>query len=315
VGEPGAPSAARSRHWLIRSLGWLIAAAAVAFCVRAIVEAWPQVRASLADAGAGWLGAAFGCSAAAMIGLGLLWWRCLTVFGVPTRPADAVTWYFGGELGKYLPGGVWAVVGRGELAWRSAGISRGTGYATTLLSYACMTLAAGLVCGVLAPVAAADRHGLGWGWLLLVLVPLGLVASHPAVLQRVLDAARRLTGGRVDLTAPSWPAMLRLIAWAIPTWLLVGAAATLSTAGLHLAQNPARVAFAAVAAWIIGFLAVPVPVGAGVREVVFLVLCGLPAGPGTAVAAIARAMLMVVDGVGGVLGLWLARPRQALGED
>jgi uncharacterized membrane protein YbhN (UPF0104 family) len=97
--------------------------------------------------------------------------------------------------------------------------------------------------------------------------------------------------------------MLRLIGWALPTWLLVGGAATLVTLALHLDQEPSRVAFAAVAAWIIGFLAVPVPAGAGVREVIFVLLCGLPSGPATAVAAIARALLLLVDGLGGVAGL------------
>ncbi len=250
-----------------------------------------------------------------MIGLGLLWWRCLRLFGVRTRPVPAVAWHFGGELGKYLPGGVWAVLGRGEFAWRGARVSRGTAYATTLVSYACMTVAAAVVCGVLAPVAAADGEGLGWGWLLLALVPVGIVAAHPAVLGATLAAGRRITRGRVDLVAPPWPAMLRLIGWATPTWLLIGAAATMVTESLGFDQEPARVAFAAVAAWIIGFLAVPVPAGAGVREVVFVVLCGLSTGPATAVAAIARALLLVVDGAGGLAGLYYVSRTPARADD
>ncbi len=306
-GAEPAPTGARPRRVPglrpLRIIGVLVAALAVGFCVRAISRAWPEVRASIAHANAGWLIAAFVLSAAAMTGLGLLWWRCLHLFGVPVRPGAAIAWYFGGELGKYLPGGIWTVVGRGELARRGHGVHRGVGYATTLISYACMCVAAAVVCGALAPVAAARGGGLGWGWALLALIPLGAAAVHPAVLGPALRVGRRISRGRLDLTPPDWPAMLRLIGWAVPTWLLLGAASTLVTLALHLDQEPSRVAFAAVAAWIIGFLAVPVPAGAGVREVVFVLLCGLPAGPATAVAAIARALLLIVDAAGGVAGL------------
>jgi uncharacterized membrane protein YbhN (UPF0104 family) len=301
---PTTRAEAPSRRWtrLLHAVGVAVALAAIAACVRAIVDAWPEVRSAVVDADVGWLGTAFAASAASMLGLGLLWWQCLRVFGVRVRPVPAVAWHFAGELGKYLPGGVWAVLGRGELA-RRGGINRGTAYATTLISYACMTVAAAVVCGVLAPIAAAAGSGLGWGWLLLALVPIGLAAAHPAVLGRILDTARRWSRGRVELVAPPWPAMLRLIATATPTWVLLGAASVAVTHALGFEERPSRIAFAAVAAWIVGFLAVPVPAGAGVRELVFVVLCGLPAGPATAVAAIARALLLVVDGLGGFAGL------------
>jgi uncharacterized membrane protein YbhN (UPF0104 family) len=285
----------------LQVIGAVVTAAALAFCAHAIVDAWPEVRHSLVHASAGWLAAALACSAAAMSGLGLLWWRCLRLFGTRVRALPALAWHFGGELGKYIPGGIWAVLGRGEFARRGADVNRGTAYATTLISYACMTVAAAVVCGALAPFSHSTV--LGWEWALLLLVPAGVAAAHPAVLGRGLVLGRRLSGGRVDLTAPRWSSMLRLIAWAIPTWLLVGTAAVMVTEALGFDQRPARVALAAVAAWIVGFLAVPVPAGAGVREVVFVVLCGLSAGPATAVAVIARALLLVVDGVGGLAGL------------
>jgi uncharacterized membrane protein YbhN (UPF0104 family) len=285
-------------------VGVLLAVAAIAFCTKAVVDAWPTVRDAVTHADTLWLVAAFGASAVAMVGLGLLWWRCLKLFGQAVRPEQAVAWHFGGELGKYLPGGIWPVVGRGELARRGAGVGRGVAYGTTLISYACMTVAAAVVCAVLAP--AELDGGPGWRWSLLLLLPLGIAAAHPALLGKLLALGGRITRGRVDLVAPPWPAMLRLIAIAVPTWLLVGAAAAMVTHALGFEQHPARVAFAAVAAWIVGFLAVPVPAGAGVREVVFVLLCGLPAGPAAAVAVIARALLVVVDGAGGIAALSLA---------
>jgi glycosyltransferase 2 family protein len=303
--QPGRDRTA-GRLSALRIIGALVALVAIALCVRTLADSWPQVRTAVANANVAWLLAALACSAASMIGLGLLWWRCLQLFGAPAKPAAAVAWYFGGELGKYLPGGVWTVLGRGELAHRSGLTTRGVGYTTTLISYGVMCVAAAVVDGVLAPFVAIDG-GLGWTWALLLLVPLGVAVVHPAVLGRLLAATRQLTRGRLDLSPPPWPAMLRLIGCSVPTWVAIGAAAVLITEALGYHQDPSRVAFAAITAWIVGFLAVPVPAGAGLRELIFVLTCGLAAAPATAVAAIARLMLLVVDGTGGVLGLWYAR--------
>jgi len=294
----------RAVRWL-RIVGVAVALAAIGFCVKTLGDEWSSVRHSIAHASPGWVAVALCCSAAGMTCLGMLWWSCLHVFGDTQRRSHAVAWYFGGELGKYLPGGIWPVLGRGELAQRG-GVSRGKAYATTLLSYAVMCVAAAIVCGVLAPIAAAS-HGLGWGWAMLAVIPVGIAAVHPAILGRILRLAGRLSRGRVSLEPPTWSAMLGLITRAIPTWVLVGFASVAVTEALGYHEHPARVAFAAVAAWILGFLAVPVPAGAGLRELVFIAFSGLATAPATAVATIARLLLIIVDAIGGLLGLWFAR--------
>ncbi len=278
---------------------------AVGLCLRTLIDQWSAIGPALRQTHAGWIAIAGVSSALSMVGLALLWWRCLRLYGTRTRLADTTAWYFAGELGKYLPGGVWSVVGRGELAQRG-GVGRGQAYSTTLLSYASMCIAAALVCGALAPVATRGS-GLGWGWAVLALIPLGCLAVHPAIVRPILSVAARVTRGRVALQVRPWGSMLGLVLWSVPTWILVGAAASAVTAALGYDQQPARVAFAAIAAWIVGFLVVPVPAGAGVRELVFVALCGLAAGPATAVAALARLLLVAVDMVGGLAGLWWAR--------
>ena len=305
--ETGGASLRRSGAALaLRVVGLLIALAAVAFCVKTLVDEWSTIGPSIAHASLGWILVAFACAALSMTGLGVLWWRCLALFGERRRLGTAVAWYFGGELGKYLPGGIWPVVGRGELAFRG-GVSRSVGYVTTLISYGTMCVAASVVCGVLAPIAAADGGGLGWGWALILLIPIGVAAVHPAIFGRLLALGGRLSRGRLNLEPRPWPDMLRLIAWSIPTWVLLGGSSAAVSQALGYHGQIARVAFAAVAAWVIGFLAVPVPAGAGLREVIFIALSGMPTAQATAVAATARVLLIVVDGVGGVLGLWYSQ--------
>src|SRR5690606_27419661 len=101
--------------------------------------------------------AALALSGLAMWFLALLWHQCLHTFGSPVRMRDATSWYFAGELGKYLPGGVWAVVGRAELA-RRRGVARSSGYATTVLSLMLMCVGGALVMGPSPAVRSGQRR-------------------------------------------------------------------------------------------------------------------------------------------------------------
>jgi uncharacterized membrane protein YbhN (UPF0104 family) len=83
----------------------------------------------------------------------------------------------------------------------------------------------------------------------------------------------------------------------VPAWLLVGAttAAVLRAFGEPVGwQAPA----AAVLAWVCGFLAVPVPAGAGVREAVFVATSGLDSGLALTVAVTTRLAFLLVDLLG-----------------
>jgi uncharacterized membrane protein YbhN (UPF0104 family) len=301
----GTPTTHRSPWW--RLLGAAVAITAIALCVRALADSWPSVRTALRHAQLGWLAPVLVCSAASMVGLALQWWRWLRAFGLDTGPVDASAWYLGGELGKYLPGSVWTVFGRGELA-RRAGVGRGPSYASTLLAYGTMCAAAAAVCGATG-TALALGGGPHWAWAFTPLLVLAPGVVHPRVLRRALAVGRALTRGRLEAPVPTWQGMLRLVGWCIPAWLLLGAASVSLTRLLDLDVSPTRIVLAAVTAWIVGFVAVPVPAGAGVRELVFVALCGLPTGSGSAVALLSRSSLLLVDAVLGAAGLMIAARR------
>ncbi len=287
-------------------LGIGIAVLAVFLLVRTLIRQWPSISLSLAHANVVLLIVAFLLAAVGMEFLALLWRQCLSVFG-DSHPVPRVSaWYFAGELGKYVPGGIWPVVGRGELA-RRGGVPRSVAYTSTLLSLGVMCVGGAVTCGVLAPVVASEGGRVGPVWLLLAVAPLGIAVVHPAIFRRLLGLAYRVTRGRIDLPAPPWRQMIVLILVSVPAWVSIGLASVVTSSALHLDQQPARVLFAAVAAWVVGFLAILVPAGAGVRELVFVALCGLASGPAVAVAALTRVMLILVDGLGGVGGLIVLR--------
>ena len=171
------------------------------------------------------------------------------------------------------------------------------------MSMGLMCVGGGVVSGLLVPIVAADGGRVGVEWLLVGLVPLGILFAVPAVHGAIFRLLNRFTRGRLALEPTSFLRMAGLIASAVPTWLLVGGASVLITAAFGYSQHPAQVAFAAIAAWIVGFLAIPVPAGAGVRELVFVVSSGLDPGAAVSVAAMARVMLILTDAAGGGLSI------------
>lgn len=292
----------------LRVAGILLGVLAVGLCVRALVSEWATVGPALADADPWLLVAATACGGLGLWFLALQWWLVMLAFGGRPDLGRASLWFFAGELGKYLPGGVWPILGRGELA-RRGGVPRSVGYATTILGMAMMCVGAAFACVLLAPFAIGGITPAGPALWILVLIPVGLVVVHPRVFGALLRLVNRITHGRIDLTAPSWSRMVGLIAVSVPTWLLVGCASVLTAQALGLDQQPARVALAAVVAWIVGLLVVPVPAGAGIRELVFAGVCGLPFGQAIAVAAVSRLCYIGFDLAAGVTSLALLRRR------
>ncbi len=305
MNAPASSGPADRRAILLRVLGLVIAGTAVAICIRTLVVEWPSVSAALRSADPWWIAGGVLCAAVGMWFLALLWHQTLRVFGSPVTLRAATAWFFAGELGKYLPGGIWPVVGRGELA-RRGGVSRSVGYSTTLMSSGLMCVGGAFACALLAPFLGGGGLQAGWELLVLLIVPIGVALVHPAILGPILSLVDRVSKGRVRLAAPRWGKMLALIAVSVPTWLLIGIATAMVAQGLGMQQQPGRVAFAAVCAWIVGFLFIPVPAGAGVRELVFVLVSGLAGGPAVAVAAVCRIIFVGIDGVGGIASLlWL----------
>ncbi|MEJ7585299.1 MAG: lysylphosphatidylglycerol synthase domain-containing protein [Acidimicrobiales bacterium] len=290
-------------------VGLVIGLAACAFVVRTLGSEWDRVGDAIADASGPWLVVGLAAAALAMTSIAWNWTDVLALLGLRVSRGRVVSWYYVGELGKYLPGGVWPVVGRGEMA-RRGGIPRAQAYASVALSLATLYLGAAFVALVLLPISIAGGGDLGAEALLLVLLPLGLGALHPRLLRPALGVLRRVTKRDLPVEIPSWSASVILVLRYLPCWLFVGAATWAVARALGPDAPVARIMFAAVLSWIAGFAAVPVPAGAGIREAVFIAASGLPDALGATVAVATRVLFILVDGGGAaVAGPFLRRRR------
>jgi glycosyltransferase 2 family protein len=309
-----APGSVESRPaWLkhaARGIALLMVVASLVFVVLTVVHDWRSAANALGRADLWWLATACMVASAATVWTAWRWGAAIAaVGGRRGPPARVIGGFFVGEIAKYVPGGIWNVLGRSEIARRD-GRSRAVAYASVLLSLVAWYLAA--AASVLVLVAASlglGAVGSSWWPMVVIVVILGVVVLHPAVHRRLLSIAQRVLRRRLELDVlPSWAACGRLVASYVPTWACIAAATTMVAHALDPHPPLVRVALAAVVSWMVG-VASPAPGGIGVREAVFIAAAGLPAGPAAAAAVLARLIFVLIDVCGALLGSLALRAR------
>lgn len=203
-------------------------------------------------------------------------WRSLLVDGgAPVRTGVVLRVFLVGQIGKYLPGGLWNVVASAELG-RDAGLSRLL-VATTLT----ITLLVGVASGAALGLASLVVGGTLPTWLLATVVctlAVVLVALAPPVLARLVRAGLRLARREPLERETSSGALLRALLWSLLAWAVAGVQVTALAVGLGAPLGWRTVALCTggfALAWVAGFVVVLAPAGVGVREVV---LAGMLAG-------------------------------------
>jgi uncharacterized membrane protein YbhN (UPF0104 family) len=296
-----------------RLLRVVLALVALAFLGYGLVRHWDETTAAVRLLS--WWSVA-GAFAAVVVGLGFMlvaWQVVLAGLGsrLPMRVAARVL--FVGQLGKYVPGSVWAFAAMIELARDHGSPPRRTFSATVL------ALATSLGCAL--AVAAAtlpltSQQAARQAWYLLALIPLIAAGLHPRVLTFGLNIALRIARKEPLDRVLSGPAMVRAAGWTLAGWLFYGVhlwvllSAILPQGSRTDAAYLYAVAAGAYAlAWATGILTVVVPAGLGVREGAMVVaLAPVLDTPRALVIAVAsRLAFTFADVLWAGLGFLLAR--------
>jgi glycosyltransferase 2 family protein len=293
------------RH-LASAVGLLIGGLGIAFIARTLWRDREQVTAAMGALDP-WLAVlALLLGSTAMLQIGLAWRRALAIVGEQRPVVDTLYRYYVGQLGKYVPGGIWPVVGRAEMA-RRGGVGAGAAYSSTVLSLATTYLGAMVVALATLPFGLDGRGAQRW---VLVLLPLGVLALHPRAVDLAVRTIERAGGRRPAVAIPAWSTSVRLLARHVPAWLAIGLATWTLAAALGDAGTLGNMLFATTLSWVVGFLIVPVPGGVGVREAVFVAAAtSLPAGIAAATAVTARLAFIAVDLSGAAVTAALVRRR------
>lgn len=214
----------------------------------------------------------------------------------PIRVAARI--YFLGQLGKYVPGSVWAVVAQAELG-KDHRISRARS-AVVALGALVVLVVIGATVGA-AGLAAGSAGSLHTYWWALAAVPIGIVVLSPPVFNRLVALALRLAHRTGPAPAITGAALLRSSGWALVMWLAFGAHAWVlaSRLGADGLRDATTVVGAFALAWVVGFLVVIAPAGAGPREAALvLALAPVMDTPDALVLAlVSRVLMLVGDGL------------------
>jgi glycosyltransferase 2 family protein len=291
-----------------RVLRVVFGVAAVAFLVFAFVETWDRRPDTLTLA---WwrAAAAFGLAVGGLY-CGFRGWAAL--LGSAEARSLASGFYIS-QLGKYVPGGVWQVAGQIGYAVRARVTVRQA--TAAFVVFMVVQVAAGGMVGSATAFLEPDLP-------LLVRVGAGLGATSVLLLHRrwmrgALTLASRLrrSPGDADPSTllPDQRRILVSWGWACGTMLLAGGSLAVLLDGLQPGSVTVAVIPAFGLAWAVGFLALPVPSGIGVREAVLILLL-----PGVAVPAIIAGAiyhrLATMAAEGGMVAVAKLRDRPVLAD-
>lgn len=289
---------------LVSSIGLIIGLAGMAFLLRTMWTHRDEMKDSFSHLTWSSLVGAVFFAFMSMSYLGWMWGRLLLRRGYKVPRAQLVSWYYTGQLGKYVPGGVWAVVGRAEMAVRG-GVPRADAYSVTGLSMF-TTYSAAALCAALGSLLSWERPIIGAALLLALLFGLSVYAIAP-LRQRLMGLLRKVTSGTNELTAPK--DMLALTIVQVPAWIMISLSTTITAHAFGAEVGVLHMFFVSSLSWLIGFLVIGAPGGLGVRESIFTGLLSASIGTSTALSlAVASRMIFVsVDFLGALIFNVIAR--------
>ena len=286
------------RRRLFRLLRLVLIAVAVTLAVWTLAGQWRKVRGDLSELSLGWTALSAVAALLGMACIGGAWSALLTDLGSPLPLRTGGRIFLLAQLGKYIPGSVFAIAGQMELAKRYDVPRRRSG-AASAVAIVLNTLVGGLVALAALPLLPARlEHRLLPA---LVLLPLAAVL-HPRLFNVLLARGLQLLR-RPPLDQPlSGRGVLKASCWGAISWLFLGVhvwALCRDVGATGPVLGLAITGFAA--AWIVGFVVVIAPAGLGPREAVLVAVLGgsLAGGSGAAlvVASLSRLLLLVAADV------------------
>ncbi|AMM21707.1 hypothetical protein AX769_18080 [Frondihabitans sp. PAMC 28766] len=228
----------------------------------------------------------------------LSWRELMRGAGHPLALMAAQRVFFLSQIGKYIPGSIWAIAAQADLG-REHRVPVVKSVAVGLLTLL-VSCGAG-VCVAAASLPFVIPDALSKYWFVIVFVPIALAALHPAVLGLVMRLASRVMKRDFGTIRLPLPSVAKAFGWAVIAWILFGAhIATLSAALIRLDGHTFVLAIGGYSlAWLVGFLVFFLPAGLGGREAVLTALLvagsAMSLNGAVSVAVMSRVLLTATD--------------------
>ncbi|WP_199423581.1 lysylphosphatidylglycerol synthase transmembrane domain-containing protein [Actinotalea solisilvae] len=294
--EPHTIATARSTKDRVLVLArWVLIVVVVAAASWQVVRQWDDVSVALTRVHPLTAILSFGLVLAGLVAGTLSWQTLLDDMGPKVGVARGGQVCLVGQLGKYVPGSVWAYLLQMELG-RQYGIARARVFATSLFA-AGIGVVASLVLGLGAlPLLLSDQRDLLW---LFVLLPVGLVCLHPKVMTWMASLVFRvlrkppldhMLRRRVVARSFAW-ALASYVCFGLHLWLLANSIVDPGVEMILLCAGTIAIGMTA------GLFAVVLPSGVGVREAIIVAAFAtlMSTGEATALALGSRMLFTMGD--------------------
>ncbi|MHA6779513.1 lysylphosphatidylglycerol synthase domain-containing protein [Pseudonocardia saturnea] len=284
------------RWWLARVGRPLVAVLLIAAVGWAVVRQWDAVRGTIAAIELPFLLFSLLLAVCAMFCNVMAFNTVLDALGTRVPAVEASRCYLVGQLGKYLPGSVWAFVLQMELSKR-AGVPRVNGFTATIVTLG-ISITTALLMGLIA-ISPLMQVGGATPWVVLILLPLAAICTLPPVLTRIIGLMLRLLRRRPLPCPLGWSHIGRALLWTTLAWTLFGTHLWLLISSEFASGPGGWVQSLGVFALAMtgGSLALVAPSGIGVREAIIIVALApvVPTGVALGLALASRLVLVVAD--------------------
>lgn len=232
-----------------------------------------------------------------LIGSMLSWKALLAGMGTRLPMLAAARVFFLGQLGKYVPGSVWPVVAQAELA-SEYGAPRARSGIALIVQMAVSTVVGTLFSAVCLALSSPTAF-VHYSWLLAIAV-IGIVCLIPPLFRRLMGLAGKVLRRQTDDVASlAWRSLLAGAGWSLVMWACFGA--HLWLLAITLGGDSLRLLLVAAGgyalAWLVGFVIIFLPAGAGAREAALtLALAPVMSGPkALGLALVSRFLMLAAD--------------------
>lgn len=233
------------------------------------------------------LGLATALVIAGLLATSRVWSLLMKRLEAPLPGVDGLAIFFVGQLGKYIPGSVWAIGAQAVLA-RSHCVGPRTTFTAGLTFLGYHVTTAGIVASI--PLLAGWSNAPWPTWATALVAGVCIVFSTPPVVRQLTT---RVVGSNTTI---SWTDTGLSIAWMMLAWTLYSAALVLLTPNRDWSTITV-LGGAFALSYAIGVIVVIAPAGLGARDGVFLFLLtpivGL--GPATGLALLSRVIHTISD--------------------
>jgi uncharacterized membrane protein YbhN (UPF0104 family) len=300
-------AALRDNRWL--RIGLLLVV--VGLAVWGVASQWTAVQAALHKLSAWHVIGAAGCVLGGLGCMMLAWRALLADLGSRLPLPAAIRVMFIGQLGKYVPGAVWAVAAQVELA-RDYDVPRRRSVTASLVGMATTLVVALVMTGVMLPLTSSGAVRKYW-WVLAI-TPLAIACLHPRVVKFALNLVLRVARREPLEQVNSLPGMARALGWTLCGWIFYGLHAWLLISSFDHGStlHVLALSFGAYAlAWSVGFLIIFFPGGLGPREAVLVAVLSpvMPAASALIVALASRMVMTLGDLIWAGCGLIIGHRR------